>query len=304
MATKNMFEELLEHIVNGEQAKAEELFHTIIVSKSREIYENIIESDLEDEEDMDEATESDEEEMDESTEEDDEEEMDENFGFGEEGGDETDDMTHDMEEPAHDADDSEMDDMDGDEDGEDEGSVDDRVDDLEDMLVDLKAEFDALMRDEKNEPEHHDGVDDPDFSNVDDDEEDESMMPAFEEEIEEIDLSPTAMMREYVDKVGETYKGGKVASSSETGSPNTKSIVAGKNDMGGTTANIAKGGTGSEKGTTGGLLAPTTKPQDGGNVNVPGAKNATKLKPVTKGHGSEKKGAGEVGGINKTSLFK
>jgi hypothetical protein len=314
MATKNMFEELLEHIVNGEQAKAEELFHTIIVSKSREIYENIIESDLEDEEDMDEATESDEEEMDESTK-DDEEEMDEDFGFGEEGGDETDDMTHDMEEPEHDADDSEMDDMDGDEDGEDEGSVDDRVDDLEDALADLKAEFDALMRDEKNEPDHHDGVDDPDFSNVDDDEEDESMMPAFEEEIEEIDLSPTAMMREYVDKVGEPYKqdmnspkGRPVGAGSgefvKDGETNPKSVVAKKNDMGGTTANIAKGGTGSEKGTTGGLLAPTTKPQDGGNVNVPGAKNATKLKPVTKGHGSEKKGAGEVSGINKTSLFK
>jgi hypothetical protein len=71
----------------------------------------------------------------------------------------------------------------------------------------------------------------------------------------------------------------------------------------GTTANIAKGGTGSEKGTTGGLLAPTTKPQDGGNVNVPGAKNATKLSPVAKGHGAEKKGSGESGTFTK-SLFK
>ena len=106
MATKNMFEQLLEHIVNGEEAKADALFHNIIVSKSREIYENIIESDLEDEEmdeatesddeeEMDEATESDDEEMDEATEEDDEE-MDENFGIGDEavGGDATDDMMH------------------------------------------------------------------------------------------------------------------------------------------------------------------------------------------------------------------
>jgi len=314
MATKNMFEQLLEHIVNGEEAKADELFHTIVVSKSREIYENLIESDLE-EVDIDEASEEEDEEMDESREEDedeeemdesreedeDEEEMDENFGFGEEeGGDETDDMMHDVEEPAHDADDSDMDDMDSD---EEEGSAEDRIDDLEDALADLKAEFDALMRDEEHEPEHHDGIDDPNFG--DEDEEDESMMPAFEEEVEEIDLSPAEMMREYVDKIGEPYKGGKVAGTSEVSGTNTKSSVAKKNDMGGTAKNLVQGGDADTKGTKGGLLDPTTKPQDGGNVNKPGnSAAATKLSPVTKGHGSEKKGAGEVSGINKTSVFK
>ena len=304
-----MFEQLLEHIVNGEEAKADALFHNIIVSKSREIYENIIESDLEDEEmdeatesddeeEMDEATESDDEEMDEATEEDDEE-MDENFGIGDEavGGDATDDMMHDVDGPEGEEDY-------GDEDGDDgeEEPIDDRVDHLEDALEDLKAEFDKLMRDEEHEPEHHDGIDDPDFGDEDEDE-DESMMPAFAEEVEEIDLSPAEMMREYVDKIGEPYKGGKVAGTSETNT-NSKSSVAKKNDMGGTTANIAKGGTGSEKGTKGGLLDPTTKPQDGGNVNVPGAKNATKLSAVSKGHGAEKKGSGEVGGTNSKSLFK
>jgi hypothetical protein len=313
MATKNMFEELLEHIVNGEEAKAEEIFHTIVVNKSREIYENLIESDLEEvdieeaseEEEMDEATEDDEEEMDESTEEEmdeaaDEEDMDENFGFGEEeGGDETDDMMGDVESPAHDADDSDMDDM------GDEGSVEDRVDNLEDKIDDLRAEFERLMADEKHEPEHHDGVDDPDFGDEDDEEDaDESMMPAFEEEVEEIDLSPAEMMREYVDKIGEPYKGGKVAGTSET-NVNTKSIVAKKNDMGGTTANIAKGGEGETRGTKGGLLDPSTKLQDGGNVNKPGnSAAATKLSAVSKGHGAEKKGPSETGGTNTKSLFK
>ena len=45
----------------------------------------------------------------------------------------------------------------------------------------------------------------------------------------------------------------------DTGTDGTKSPVAGKNDMGGSTANIAKGGTGSEKGTAGGLAGNTPK---------------------------------------------
>jgi hypothetical protein len=44
----NKFEQLLEYIINEEQDKAKELFHEIIVDKSREIYEGLIdEQDLE-----------------------------------------------------------------------------------------------------------------------------------------------------------------------------------------------------------------------------------------------------------------
>ena len=67
-------------------------------------------------------------------------------------------------------------------------------------------------------------------------------------------------MREYVEKV--------TAKMGDTGTDGTKSPVAGKNDMGGTSANIAKGGTGSESGT--GASAP--KEENAGNVNVPGGK--------------------------------
>ena len=98
-------------------------------------------------------------------------------------------------------------------------------------------------------------------------------------------------MREYVEKVGgATYdKYGKMGDNGQ----NTKSIVAKANNMGGTTANIAKGGEAKGEGTKGGLLAPTTKDQTGGNVNTPGSKNATKWSNVSKGHGAEKKGTGE-----------
>jgi hypothetical protein len=300
MANKK-FEEIMEYVVNGETDKAEALFHEAIVDMSREIYENMFNEELSDIE-IDETKEDDEEEMDESSGDDsDDEEMDEAIG-----GDASDDMMQDVEAGS----DGEQDDEEGDEaesDDSDEAATKGDIMDLESEIQSLKAAFEKMQDMEADEPFHSDDMSGDDMGGEEPamdmgmDKKDENF-PAFEEEIEEVDLSPAALMREYVDKVGETYKGGKVASSSETGSPNTKSIVAGKNNMGGTTANIAKGGTGSEKGTAGGLLNPSTKPQDGGNVNVPGAKSATKLHPVSKGHGAEKKGAGEQA-TNKKSLI-
>jgi len=329
MAKKINFEQLLEYVVNGETAKADELFHQLVVLKSREIYENIIESELEDvdideaseeddEEEMDEATESDEEEMDEATESDEEEmdesteeeEMDENFGMEAFGGDETDDMMHDIGDEGE-SDDDGMDMDDGDDDmGHDEGGEEDRISDLEDQLADLRAAFDSLMADEKHEPEHNDGVDDPDFSGMDsdeDDEEDEGMMPgAFEEEIESIDLSPAAQMREYVEKIGSWEKEGTTKEGNEVAkggkyTTNTKSVVASKNDMGGTAKNIAQGGTqqspveankGQLKGD--GVLNGKPKDMNTGNVNKVGGTNVKQFyKANTKGHGAEKKGEAE-----------
>ena len=316
MANQN-FEKLLEYIVNGEQEKAEELFHSLVVNKSREIYEGLFEEEMADVE-VDEASCKDEEEEMEEASEEEEEAVEEAFiafseepGMGAVGGDPTDDMMGDVGADAGDDDGMDMggddhDDMGG------EGDIEDRVMDLEDALEDLKAEFDALMADEKNEPEHNDGEDDPDFGGEEDSEEEgeeeeedseEEEEESFNfEDLEQIDLSPVEQMREYVEKIGDAYKGGKVASTSETGAPNTKSPVAGKNDMGGTAKNIVAGGTGSEKGTAGGLLNPTTKEDNAGNVNVPGAKSATKLHAQTKGHGAEKKGAGEDA-QNKKSLI-
>ena len=65
MADQNKFEQMLEKLVNEDKAGAEELFHEIVVEKSRDIYESLLESDLDDEE-VDEATD---EEVDESTDE-------------------------------------------------------------------------------------------------------------------------------------------------------------------------------------------------------------------------------------------
>ena len=256
MTDRNKFEQMLEHLINDESDKAKELFHQLVVEKSREIYENILAEDFneakeEDDEEMDEAKEEDDEELDEGTDED--EEMEESFGFaeaddemgdenGDIGGDAGDDMIDDLEA----GDEGDEEDMGGEED------LEDRVVDLEDALDELKAEFEALMGDDMG------GDDMGDMDMGDDDMGDDDMDKMPED----------AFMREYVEKVGNPKHGDNGA--------NAKSTVAGKNDMGGTTANIVKGGESTTGGTKGGLANPSSKEDNAGNVNVPGGKAGVK----------------------------
>ena len=52
------FEQLIEYVINDDEAKAKELFHDIVVEKSREIYENLMneESDAEEDNNAETAT--------------------------------------------------------------------------------------------------------------------------------------------------------------------------------------------------------------------------------------------------------
>ena len=309
MSDIKKFEEMLDRLVNEDKEGAQELFHEIVVEKSRDIYESLLEDDLDDEA-VEEATdeeveESDDEEVDEATDEEvdesDDEELDEDFNLDEfeveadpmaaMGGDAGDDMMGDVEMPAPDA-------MDGDEEGEEE--LEDRVMDLEDALDDLKAEFDKMMSDEDGEGDDGDDEMDMDMDAPaddeagDEDEADEAMAFEADEEaeVEEGTKEPktaTEQMREYVEKVGgDNYKDfGKMGDNGA----NTKSTVASKNDMGGTASNLVSGGE-AKGGDNAGLADINPKEESAGNVNVPGAKGATKM-ASTKGHGAEKKGAGE-----------
>ncbi len=252
----NQFEKLIELIINEETEKASELFHQIVVEKSREIYENIIdETDFEEEvhddnqvEDLVNDIEVDKEGLPEA-----DDEMDMDDMGDEEGADDEMDMDDMGDEEGAD---DEMPDM-----GDDEGDIEDRVMDLETALGELEAEFKALMAGEEGGDEG--GIDDMGDMGGDDD-----------------------MVREYVEKVGNDWdKNGNqgegkavgAKSDSVTGATNTKSIVAGKNDMGGSSANIAKGGSEqapdgtSPKGKAGGFLK---NPQEidvaKRNVNKPG----------------------------------
>ena len=144
--SKNRFEQLIEYVINDEEAKAKELFHQIVVEKSRAIYEDLMDEDTV------------------------EEELEEDNAMGEEpteidtgvsedlGGSQAQDMIDDveMEEQGMSEDDSDVEfddkaEQDGKdlthdmEAGHDDGELENRVVDLEDKLDELMAEFEAMM---------------------------------------------------------------------------------------------------------------------------------------------------------------
>jgi hypothetical protein len=265
MADNKLLQQMLESLVNDDQAKAEELFHEYVVQQSREIYESMIDSEIAEEKDEDEEDE----EVKEASEdeEDEDKDLDENFeDIAIEGDDEKDDMmggdpTDDLEA------DLEM----GDDEGEEgEKSEEELFQDLDAIVDELQAKFDELKGDEGDEMGDDEGN-------------------PFAKEDTDLET-----VREYVEKVA-TPKGG-------DNGVNAKSVVAGKNDMGGTTANIAKGG--EEKGGDhAGLSEIKPKEDNAGNINVPGGKAGNAFSKKEPGHGAEKKGAAESAD-NKQSIFR
>ena len=179
--SKNRFEQLIEYVINDEEAKAKELFHQIVVEKSRAIYE-----DLMDEDTVEEELEEDNAMGEEPT------EIDTDMSEGDLGGSQAQDMIDDveMEEQgmSEDDSDSEFDDkaeQDGKdlthdiEDAHDEGDLENRVVDLEDKLDELMAEFEAMM----DGGDAGDMGDTPDMTDIevqDDEFETEGMMPMEE----------------------------------------------------------------------------------------------------------------------------
>jgi len=160
------FEQLIEFVINDEEAKAKELFHDIVVEKSREIYENLMneESDAEEDDHAEKAAKEVKKDIEYDDAEDKKERADEDFG-----GDsaenlmkevetdqmgESDDATAEFDDEAEEAGEEETKDIEADHDAE--GSVEDRVVDLEDKLDELMAEFEALLGDEAGEEEHAD----------------------------------------------------------------------------------------------------------------------------------------------------
>ena len=280
----NKYEQLIEHIINDETDKARELFHTIVVEKSRDIYENLI-----DEQDLGEVGGNQVEDL-----------VDE-ITIDEQGMTEEEESEEGSEEDAMDAEE-----MPGEEE-QGEAEIEDRVVDLEDALDELKAEFDALMAGEEHEehemPGIHGDKDADEMEGMMYQEEQSEFYEAKEEDDEEDEKAEEVdetIVREYVEKVaapsnktegGEVGKGG-------SANVNKTSTVAGKNDMGGSSANIAKGG--AEANPDGTSPKATAKPKGelkgaGSYENVPGAKAGQAFAK------KETAVKAEVGGVNKTS---
>ena len=268
------FEQLIEYVINDEEAKAKELFHDIVVEKSREIYENLMNE--EEDEELDEESDAERDDHAEKVAKDIEyDEMHEDMG-----GDASDDLIDDVESEEQGMQEAESDaefDDEAEEDGEDlthdmehdrdEGDIEDRVIDLEDKLDELMAEFEAIMGGEE------DGIE----SDLDGEMGDELAGDALAQDDTMAFGDDEAMMEAVtLDKVAVPKMGDDGA--------NTKSVVPANSG--------AKGMQGAPVRMTGdtaqGRSAPSTKdlPQAGTFKNVPGkgtanAKQSAAPKPTT-----------------------
>jgi hypothetical protein len=300
----NKFEKLIEYIINDEDQKARELFHTIVVEKSRDIYESIM-----DEESMEETVAGNQVEdmVDEiSTEEAVGEDNEEGAEF-ELGGDDSEEEMGDE--------------MAGDEMASDEAEE-DKIMNIDAKLDELLAKFDEIMGDSGDEmPAEEPAMDMADEMGAEEQPE-EGMYEAKEGSGNpfakgsgksgsaqsgksgsaksgvsgksgsgkmEGRKSATELMREYVETVGDIYggagdaaEGDAVGGAGKKTSVNAKSITGPGADFGGHTAS-SKGGEQNQDGTS----APSTdKAQEikSGNINVPGGKagNAFKTKESAK----------------------
>ena len=278
MADKNILEQMLGHLVNDDKQKAEELFHEYVVAKSREIYESLIEAEMDDEEKDEEVDEASEEEKEEG-----EDDLEENFeDIAYEGDDEMPDMGGDQ-----------TDDLEGEMGPEEENDMEDKdpeelFQDLDAIVDELQAKFDAMNGDD---------IGSDDMGGMDD----EKMKDDFD----------LATVREYVEKVPAGH-GAEKKGQGEKADGSAGGLKFQKNDMGGTSANILGGKNGSDAGMQGmsgdlkgsGLSKGKPQLQDGGNVNTPGAKNGNAFSTKEPGHGAEKAGSKESADKGAAGLFR
>jgi len=284
---KTKYEQLIEFIINEEEDKARALFHEIVVEKSREIYESLI-----DEEDLEEAMGGDdvEEMVDEIT--DEEDEM-------HEAEEDPETMDSDEEEPA----DAEMDmdmDMDSEESDEEPATKADIMG-VKDELEAIADKFDQLM-----------GMDHSDEEMPADDTEDmmgdegSEQMPEeslYMESKGERRLTEAEWLREYMEKVGGDWEStpagneGHEVGAGKSAKVNTKSTVASKNDMGGKAPKLGghtePGGDSTPSADPKGLLTKGGEMKTKGEFTnkVGGMKKAdSQMKPQ---HGENKPAAGD-----------
>ena len=269
----NKFEQLIEYVINDEEAKARELFHELVVEKSRAIYEEMM---AEEEFEIDEAAD---EELDES-----EDDIDESLD--EMGGDAADDLIDDieveeegvsMEGDDMEGDDMEGDDMEGDDDSE---ELEDRVVDLEDKLDDLMSEFESLMSDDA-------GMDAEDDMGMDVEDDMDSMDVDTDMDMGAEDDTKMSM------EEAVNLKSVSVPVKSEEGNINKKSVVAANAGAKGAMAKPVHA-TGTE---AQGRPAPSTKELVGKVGNTP-AQSTQKPTPATKPNLSQ------ATGVNTRSVVK
>lgn len=320
----NKFEKLIEYIINDEDDKARELFHNIVVEKSRDIYESIM----------------------------DEEQMGEEVHGGQVG-DMVDEISNEEsmaeEDEFGDADD---DMVDGDPEGEmsddpasnfgggneaEHAEIEDQVMNIDAKLDELLAKFDEIMGDDGHAEEpmsDFGGADAGEGNEVPAEEPAEGMMEGEQPEWlkkgsgksgsakagsatsgksgsgkTESRQSTAELMREYVDRIGDIYggqgdanEGDAVGATGKKTSVNTKPGSVGPGaDFGGTAKNLNNGG--AEEAADGkSIPKPSNEYNKGqgeiksGNINVPGGKAGSAFKTKEGSYETDGKGQGSESG--------
>ena len=284
---KTKYEQLIEFIINEEEDKARALFHEIVVEKSREIYESLI-----DEEDLEEAMGGDdvEEMVDEIT--DEEDEM-------HEAEEDPETMDSDEQEPA----DAEMDmdmDMDSEESDEEPATKADIMG-VKDELEAIADKFDQLMGMGHSDEEMP--ADDTQDMMGDEGSEQMPEESLYMESKGERRLTEAEWLREYMEKVGGDWEStpagneGHEVGAGKSAKVNTKSTVASKNDMGGKAPKLGghtePGGDSTPSADPKGLLTKGGEMKTKGEFTnkVGGMKKAdSQMKPQ---HGENKPAAGD-----------
>jgi hypothetical protein len=306
MSTK--FEQLLDLIVNEESEKASELFHAIVVEKSREIYENLIAEEEEEEKEMDEA-EEDQDESVEEAEEDQDESVEENMDLEDSYS-----MEADEEDPmsaSGDATDEFGSDIGGDDMGgeeEHEADEDSAIMDIKTAIQELEAAFAELEQAQGGEQADM-GFGDHEEPKMDMDDKPEDEMMGMHE--------GRRVTREYVEKVGNDWDKNSQKSQGQyvgSGSGETESapveghspIASGKNKPGPANVNgrnLVQGSTEGQSNTgtspnkvNNGITKTGGEKFASGNGNVPGGKMGVKnLSKVGAGYPGNNKTPGPVG---------
>jgi len=251
----NKYEKLIEYIINDNEQKARELFHEIVVEKSRDIYESLM----------------------------DEDEMQENMGgmpveelgrevTADENGGVAEDEDLDLDIDPEDEDEHDMHgDLSADgpmeEPASEEPATKADIDELKDMFAEIQAKLDMDGGSDEDEPQddefsapaevgsHDDSMMEAEES--DEDAEEDKKEEESKEEVKEAKSqgpkSVAQLMREYVDQIGQVYdqepakgpKGhmaGTGAKSEKQGERNTKSVSLETGpEFGGTSNNILNG---------------------------------------------------------------
>jgi len=278
--SKNQFEKLIEYVINDEDAKAKELFHQIVVSKSRQIYENIMQEDeleednamgeeppdtdgnppMEEGDDMMGGSQAGDMIDDVETEESGMHEGEDDAEFDDEAESDGEDLTHDME-------------QDHDEMGGDEAATKGDVMDLADKLDELMAEFEHMM-----------GNGEPDADNMGD-------MDGMDDMGMDNDEFETEGMMENI-----TLKAAPKPVTSEPAGTNTKSITAFNSGQAGMEGRPVKTGQAEGGHHDTAAYKNTTKDLIGKVGNSP-AQTTQDLKPATKPN------LGQAAGVNTRTPF-